>query len=88
VQLRKPRYGDVVEVEVERLDARGRAVGVAQHESGAYKAFVRSALPGERVRAHVIRRRRSQIDVVELETLRASPDRVDAPCTHFGACGG
>jgi 23S rRNA (uracil1939-C5)-methyltransferase len=88
VQLRKPRYGDSVEVEVERLDPRGRAIGSTEHESGRYKAVVRSALPGELVRAQVLRRRRAELDVREVERLRTSPERVAPRCAHFGVCGG
>lgn len=88
MQLRKPRYGDVFEVEVERLDARGRAVGFVEHESGRFKAIVERALPLERVRATVLRRRRAELELRLVERLRPAPERVEPLCAHFGVCGG
>jgi tRNA/tmRNA/rRNA uracil-C5-methylase (TrmA/RlmC/RlmD family) len=52
--------------------------------------FVRHALPGERVVARVteVTSKFARADAVEI--LRASPDRVTAPCRHArpGGCGG
>ena len=52
--------------------------------------FVRHALPGERVVARVteVTSKFARADAVEV--LRASPDRVTAPCRHArpGGCGG
>jgi 23S rRNA (uracil1939-C5)-methyltransferase len=45
--------------------------------------FVDGALPGELIRASVAGDRGEL-----LEVLAPSPDRVPAPCPHFGACGG
>lgn len=88
MQLRKPRYGDLLEVELERLDSRGRAVGFVEHESGRYKAIVERALPLERVKAMVLRRRRSELELRVLERCTTSPERVEPSCEHFGVCGG
>jgi len=60
--------------------------GVARAAGKA--VFIEGALPGERVRYRVFRRR-SQWDEAELvEVLSASPDRVVPRCAHFGVCGG
>ena len=52
--------------------------------------FVRHALPGERVVAHVteVTAKFARADAVEI--LRESTDRVKAPCPHArpGGCGG
>ncbi len=45
--------------------------------------FVPLTLPGERVRA---RREGDRAELIAIE--QASPDRVIAPCPHFGDCGG
>jgi len=58
------------------------AIG-AQGDGLAGALFAPLALPGERVRARVDHER---AEVVEL--LEASPERVQAPCPHFGDCGG
>lgn len=60
--------------------------GVARHEGKA--VFVGGAMPGERVRARVVREKaswaRADLDAV----LDPSPDRIDPPCRHFSDCGG
>ena len=45
--------------------------------------YVPLSLPGERVRVAGTGDRRRLLEVLE-----ASPERVDPPCPHFGACGG
>ncbi|MGE3930421.1 MAG: class I SAM-dependent RNA methyltransferase [Hyphomonadaceae bacterium] len=67
------------ELVIAAVGARGD--GVAENASGAvYAPFT---LPGERVRARVAGDRAEV-----LEMLQASPERVSAPCRHFGRCGG
>ncbi|MCL4185535.1 MAG: 23S rRNA (uracil(1939)-C(5))-methyltransferase RlmD [Burkholderiaceae bacterium] len=62
------------------------ANGVAHHEGKV--VFVRGALPGERVRATLVRRK-PRFDVAQtIEVLRESPSRVAPRCPHFGVCGG
>ena len=51
--------------------------------------FVPGAYAGERVKARIVKRRSSWAEAVLVEVLERSPDRVEAPCVHFGAeCGG
>ncbi len=50
--------------------------------------FVRGALPGELVRAEVIRSK-SKYDIAQtLTVLKESSQRVQPACPHFGVCGG
>ncbi|HQY27372.1 MAG TPA: TRAM domain-containing protein, partial [Burkholderiaceae bacterium] len=71
-------------LDVDSLDL--EANGVAHHEGKV--VFVRGALPGERVRATVVRRK-PRFDVAQtVEVLRESPSRVAPRCPHFGVCGG
>ena len=60
--------------------------GIARIDGKA--VFVAGALPGERVRLRVIRRRRQMDEAILLEVLSPSPDRVEPKCAHFGICGG
>jgi len=46
------------------------------------------ALPGERIRAAAESEKPGLIRARVLEVLDPSPDRVAAPCPHFGRCGG
>jgi 23S rRNA (uracil1939-C5)-methyltransferase len=50
--------------------------------------FVEGALPGERVRYRVTKRRRQLDEALLVEILTPSPDRVAPACAHFGVCGG
>jgi len=60
--------------------------GVARVDGKA--VFIGGALPGERVRFRVIKRRRQMDEAALDEVLIPSPDRVDPKCAHFGVCGG
>ncbi|MCS6943971.1 MAG: 23S rRNA (uracil(1939)-C(5))-methyltransferase RlmD [Sutterellaceae bacterium] len=79
---------EVIEVEIESLDLEGR--GVARRDGKVL--FVAGALPGERVRAVLQRRKTSYDSARLLQVLRASSQRVPPRCPHFGlhtgACGG
>ncbi|MFM7532542.1 MAG: 23S rRNA (uracil(1939)-C(5))-methyltransferase RlmD, partial [Rubrivivax sp.] len=76
-------------LEVESLDLEGQ--GVARRPDGKV-VFIEGALPGERVRVQVQRRKNNwEQDTLEA-LLRESPQRVRPACPHFGlhagACGG
>ncbi|MSO81658.1 MAG: 23S rRNA (uracil(1939)-C(5))-methyltransferase RlmD [Alphaproteobacteria bacterium] len=75
---------DTVEITIGRLGTRGD--GVAYAADG--DLFVAGALPGERV-AVTPGPPRGDGRTARLEAvLDRSPDRVPAPCPHFGNCGG
>jgi 23S rRNA (uracil1939-C5)-methyltransferase len=60
--------------------------GVARLDG--FVLFVRSGLPGDRVRARVTKVKRSHAEAQATEILEPGPLRVDAPCQHYPACGG
>ena len=82
--MSRPEKGSEVEVLVDSLAFGGR--GVARLDD--FVLFVDRALPGDRVRARVTKVKRSYGEATTVETLAAGPNRVIAPCPHFGACGG
>jgi 23S rRNA (uracil1939-C5)-methyltransferase len=53
-----------------------------------FVVFVRRGLPGDTVRARVTKVKRSHAEALATEVLRPSEHRVEAPCTHYPACGG
>ncbi|WP_223870043.1 23S rRNA (uracil(1939)-C(5))-methyltransferase RlmD [Paenibacillus sabuli] len=53
-----------------------------------FTLFIRGALPGERVRAKVLKVKKTYGYAKLLELLEASPDRTDAPCPIHAQCGG
>src|SRR6476660_7755828 len=53
-----------------------------------FVVFVRSGLPGDRVRARVTKVKRNHAEALAVDVLERSSLRVDAPCEHYPACGG
>ena len=78
------RLGEEVTLEIADLAFGGR--GVAR--VSGFVVFVKGALPGESVRVRVGRVRAGYAEGDCLEVLRPSPDRIVAPCRHYGECGG
>ena len=72
--------------EADIVDLSHEGHGVARVEGKA--VFVTDALPGERVVLRRVRRHRNFDEAVLEAVLTASPDRVAAPCPHYGTCGG
>lgn len=71
-------------LDIESLDLEAR--GVAHHDGKV--VFVEGALPGERVRAQIVRRKPS-FDTARTEhVLKPSAQRVEPACRYFGQCGG
>jgi 23S rRNA (uracil1939-C5)-methyltransferase len=70
--------------DIESLDHEGR--GVAHADGKA--VFIEGALPGERVDYVSYCRKRSYEKAHAQHVLLASSQRVNPPCSYFGACGG
>jgi len=77
-------FGDELELRVDSLAYGGN--GVARLDG--FVVFVRRGLPGDLVRARVTKVRRGHAEAAAVELLEPGADRVEAPCDHFGACGG
>ncbi len=70
--------------DIESLDHDGRGVA---HVDGKV-VFIEGALPGESVEFTSYRRKKSYEKAHALNVVRASSQRIAAPCPHFGVCGG
>jgi 23S rRNA (uracil1939-C5)-methyltransferase len=79
-----PKPGDILDVVVERLAYGGQ--GVARIDG--FVLFVRGALPGDRVRARVTRRKRGFAEARATELLEPSALRVLPGCARAAECGG
>jgi 23S rRNA (uracil1939-C5)-methyltransferase len=77
---RRPKRGELLEVEIESLAYGGR--GVARTEG--LVVFVSGALPGDRVRAEVTKAKKRFAEARSVELLTPSPDRVADVCVHGG----
>jgi 23S rRNA (uracil1939-C5)-methyltransferase len=75
---------DELELTIDSLAYGGN--GVAR--LNGFVVFVRRGLPGDTVRARVTKVKRGWAEAMATEVLTPSPQRVDAPCEHFPACGG
>jgi 23S rRNA (uracil1939-C5)-methyltransferase len=73
-----------LELKVDSLAFGGN--GVARLDG--FVVFVRAGLPGDTVRARVTKVQRRHAEAVMTEVLEAGPQRVEAPCAHYPACGG
>jgi 23S rRNA (uracil1939-C5)-methyltransferase len=75
---------ELAEADVVDLSHDGRGVARASGKA----VFIHGALPGERVRYRVTKRRRQLDEASLVEVLTPSPDRTEPKCAHFGVCGG
>ncbi|MCS7083129.1 MAG: 23S rRNA (uracil(1939)-C(5))-methyltransferase RlmD [Bacteroidetes bacterium] len=71
-------------VEIEKPAFEGKGLGRIDGRI----IFVPRAVPGDRLRVRPVKIKSQYAEAVTLEVLRSSPDRVEAPCRHFGLCGG
>jgi 23S rRNA (uracil1939-C5)-methyltransferase len=78
----RPQRGDELELVVESLAYGGE--GVARLGEAGYVVFVAGAIPGDRVRAVVHKRKRSYAHARTLEVLEPSPDRIPEHARHPG----
>jgi 23S rRNA (uracil1939-C5)-methyltransferase len=73
-----------LELRIESLAYGGN--GVAR--LNGFVVFVRRGLPGDTVRARVTKVKRNHAEALTTEVVSPGPNRVDAPCAHYPACGG
>ncbi len=78
------RKGEEVEVRIDSLAYGGNGVG----RLDGFVVFVRGGLPGDLVRARATKVKRGFAEAMRTELLEPGPSRVEAPCRHFGVCGG
>jgi 23S rRNA (uracil1939-C5)-methyltransferase len=75
----------VFEVLLEKLTYGGEAMGRLPDGRAVFVPF---GLPGEQVRVELTEDKKNFARGKLLELLKASPERIDAKCKHFGKCGG
>ncbi len=78
------KKGEELELRIDSLAYGGNGVGRVD----GFVVFVRGGLPGDRVRARVTKTKRGFAEAVAESVLEPSGERVEAPCRHFGVCGG
>lgn len=74
------------QLEVKIEDVTHDGAGVAKVDG--YPLFIPNALPGETVRVRVVKTLKKYGFAKLLDIIEKSPDRVEAPCAVYPACGG
>lgn len=78
------KYGDEIELSVERVASEGKSVG---HVDGLV-VFVPGGVPGDLVRARIIKKKKQHAEAEVLDILSPSQFRTEPRCRYFGTCGG
>jgi 23S rRNA (uracil1939-C5)-methyltransferase len=78
------KKGQIVELRIEQSAFGGK--GLAKVDGLA--VFVELAVPGDRVLARIVRKKKNFAEARVVELLEPSADRVAAPCLYSGNCGG
>ncbi len=78
----RPERGQELELKIDSLAYGGE--GVARLGPAGYVVFVAGAVPGDRVRALVYKRKRTYAHARTLEVLRPSPERIPPLADHPG----
>jgi 23S rRNA (uracil1939-C5)-methyltransferase len=79
-ESKRPRQGEVLELEIDSLAQGGRGVARAN----GYVVFVAGGLPGDLVRARLSKSKRAYGEAKAIELLRPSPERIADSCLHEG----
>ena len=80
----RPKRGATLDLDIEKFADRGKSLA----RPGGYVVFVAGAVPGDRVRAKLFKRKRGFGEARLLEVLEPSSLRTDPRCEYFDACGG
>ena len=79
-----PRKGQEIELAITTSGFHGKSI--ARKDGLVF--FVSGAVPGDRVRAVVLKRKRNFVEAALTELLEPSEHRIEPRCRHFGTCGG
>ncbi|MCX7736023.1 MAG: 23S rRNA (uracil(1939)-C(5))-methyltransferase RlmD [Candidatus Kapabacteria bacterium] len=80
------RTSEIKFVELEIESAAFTGVGVARLDNLVY--FVKGAVPGDIVKARIIKKKKKHCEAVIEEIIVPSAHRIEPICSHFGICGG
>ena len=75
----------MTQLHITDLTAEGQGVG---RDADGLAWFVPNALPGERIHAREVTRKKGYVIGELADIITPSPDRITPACPHFGRCGG
>ena len=73
------------ELKITDIGSEGEGIG---HLDDGYTLFVQGALPGDTIRAHIIKAQKKYGIAKPVEILEPSPDRIEPACPIAAKCGG
>ncbi len=79
---KRPERGEEIELRIDSLAHGGEGVG--RLGDGGYVVFVSGALPGDRVKAQVVKRKRSYAHARLVEIVEEGPERIPPTAKHPG----
>ena len=96
MQIKK---GDIVELHIEKYAFEGKGIakvsksellGLKSDEPDEknYVVFVHGSYPGDKVKARVLKIKKSYAEAIAIEIISPSKERTQAKCKFFGVCGG
>ena len=78
------KRGSQVTIKIEKTEF--PSVGISEFEGK--KLYIKGAFPGQTVKGTVKKKRDTYADVKLVDVLEKAPYVIEAPCPHFGVCGG
>lgn len=78
------KKNDDINLNIENMTSEGSAVG----HYGGVAVFVRGAVPGDEIIAHIIKAKKTYCIAVIKELLKPSPSRIESDCPVSSKCGG
>ncbi|MCP4666070.1 MAG: class I SAM-dependent RNA methyltransferase, partial [Deltaproteobacteria bacterium] len=78
------RKGHRVELTIHNMAYGGK--GVAR--LNGFVIFVKGAIPGDRILAQVVKKKKDHAEAGIAEVMTPSPDRIEPPCPYSHYCGG
>ena len=80
----KIKRGVDLELQIESLAYGG--MGLARKDD--FVIFVKGGIPGQKVNARIYKKKKGYAEARVQHVITESPNAVEAPCEHFGVCGG
>ncbi len=78
------KKGEEVSLSIEGAAFKGKGIGKVD----GMAVFVHGSMPGDEVRARIIKKKKNYREGKLLEILTPSPDRIEPKCIHANVCGG
>ncbi len=85
------KKGDYLELDIEGYAFEGKGISRVKKDDESeknYVVFVQGSYPGDKVKAKVIKIKKSYAEAKAEEIISPSNERVEASCKYFGTCGG